>query len=189
MTDKDGRLLWFGDYDGWGRLDSETNITGAHQPFRLQNQYCDAETGLHYNFYRYYEPNCGRFVNQDPIGLWGGENLYAFTPSVTKWFDPLGLIPLTAEQMAEQLAKRINKNSVSFSTPSKIGHIDLIGRAHFDKATQSKIPTPHVQECPRGINPKTGDSQPIKKKETVRPATKNDIRTAEKLARLKGLIE
>ena len=35
MTDRDGRLLWFGDYDGWGRLDSETNITGAHQPFRL----------------------------------------------------------------------------------------------------------------------------------------------------------
>ena len=59
MTDKDGRLLWFGDYDGWGRLDSETNITGAHQPFRLQNQYCDAETGLHYNFYRYYDPNSG----------------------------------------------------------------------------------------------------------------------------------
>ncbi|WP_318527725.1 RHS domain-containing protein [Neisseria zalophi] len=41
MTDKDGRLLWFGDYYGWGKLKSETNITNAHQPFRLQNQYCD----------------------------------------------------------------------------------------------------------------------------------------------------
>ena len=91
MTDKDGRLLWFGDYDGWGRLNGETNITGAHQPFRLQNQYCDAETGLHYNFYRYYEPNAGRFINQDPIGLWGGENLYAFAPNAQGWVDPLGL--------------------------------------------------------------------------------------------------
>ena len=92
MTDKDGRLLWFGDYDGWGRLDSETNITGAHQPFRLQNQYFDAETGLHYNFYRYYEPNSGRFVNQDPIGLEGGDNLYAFAPNAQGWVDPLGLV-------------------------------------------------------------------------------------------------
>ena len=91
MTDKDGRLLWFGDYDGWGRLDSETNITGAHQPFRLQNQYCDAETGLHYNLFRYYDPNSGRFVNQDPIGLEGGENLYAFAPNAQGWVDPLGL--------------------------------------------------------------------------------------------------
>ncbi|MGN6898059.1 RHS domain-containing protein, partial [Neisseria sp. P0015.S002] len=57
MTDKDGNLVWFGDYFGWGKLKSETNISGiAHQPFRLQNKYCDRETGLHYNFFRYYEP-------------------------------------------------------------------------------------------------------------------------------------
>lgn len=50
----------------------------AYQPFRLQNQYADRETGLHYNFFRYYEPEVGRFVNQDPIGLFGGDNLYQF---------------------------------------------------------------------------------------------------------------
>ena len=92
MTDKDGNLLWFGDYDGWGRLNGKTNITGAHQPFRLQNQYCDTETGLHYNFFRYYEPDAGRFVNQDPIGLEGGFNFYQFAPNIQEWLDPLGLI-------------------------------------------------------------------------------------------------
>ena len=91
MTDSDGNLLWFGDYHGWGKLKSETNITGAHQPFRLQNQYCDAETGLHYNFFRYYEPDAGRFVNQDPIGLEGGDNLYSFAPNTQYWTDTLGL--------------------------------------------------------------------------------------------------
>ncbi|WP_318527719.1 RHS repeat domain-containing protein [Neisseria zalophi] len=91
MTDKkDGNLLWFGDYFGWGKLKSETNITGAHQPLRLQNQYCDQETGLHYNFFRYYEPECGRFVNQDPIGLWGGSNFYGFAPNTQIWVDVLG---------------------------------------------------------------------------------------------------
>ena len=92
MTDDKSNLVWFGDYYGWGKLKSETNVTGtAHQPFRLQNQYCDEETGLHYNFFRYYEPDAGRFVNQDPIRLEGGENLYAFAPNTNKWLDVLGL--------------------------------------------------------------------------------------------------
>ncbi|EGQ77031.1 RHS family protein, partial [Neisseria macacae ATCC 33926] len=55
MTDKDGNLLWFGNYTGWGRLKEETKVTdSAYQPFRLQNQYADRETGLHYNLFRYY---------------------------------------------------------------------------------------------------------------------------------------
>lgn len=92
MTDKDGNLLWFGNYTGWGRLKEETRVTdNAYQPFRLQNQYADRETGLHYNFFRYYEPDAGRFINQDPIGLWGGENLYTFSPNTQYWVDFLGL--------------------------------------------------------------------------------------------------
>ena len=92
MTDKDGNLLWFGNYTGWGRLKEETKVTdSAYQPFHLQNQYCDRETGLHYNFLRYYEPSSGRFINQDPIGLMGGENLYFFAPNTQEWVDPLGL--------------------------------------------------------------------------------------------------
>ena len=92
MTDKDGNLLWFGNYTGWGRLKEETKVTyNAYQPFRLQNQYADRETGLHYNFFRYYEPDAGRFVNQDPIGLLGDENFYIFSPNVYDWIDPLGL--------------------------------------------------------------------------------------------------
>ena len=71
MTDKDGNLLWFGNYTGWGRLKEETKVAdSAYQPFCLQNQYADRETGLHYNFFMYYEPGAGRFVNQEPIGLW-----------------------------------------------------------------------------------------------------------------------
>jgi len=92
MTDKDGNLLWFGNYTGWGRLKEETKVADStYQPFRLQNQYADRETGLHYNFFRYYEPDAGRFVNQDPIGLWGDDNFYTFAPNTQDWIDPLGL--------------------------------------------------------------------------------------------------
>ena len=93
MTNSEGNLVWFGNYTGWGRLKEETKVTdSAYQPFRLQNQYCDRETGLHYNFFRYYEPDASRFVNQDPIGLLCGEdNLYQFAVNVQSWIDPLGL--------------------------------------------------------------------------------------------------
>ena len=93
MTDIHGNLLWYGEYTAWGRLKKDERVyKNAHQPFRLQNQYCDQETGLHYNLMRYYEPEAGRFVNQDPIGLLGaGDNLYQFAVNAQSWIDPLGL--------------------------------------------------------------------------------------------------
>ena len=54
------------------------------------DQYADRETGLHYNFFRYYEPDAGG-VNQDPIGLDGGDNLYLFAFNSQIWVDALGL--------------------------------------------------------------------------------------------------
>ena len=92
MTDKDGNLLWYGEYTAWCRLKEETKVKdSAYQPFRLQNQYADREMGLHYNFFRYYEPDAGRFVNQDPIGLMGGTNFYQFSMNALGGVDPLGL--------------------------------------------------------------------------------------------------
>ena len=92
MTDIHGNLLWYGEYTAWGRLKKDGRVyKNAHQPFRLQNQYYDEETGLHYNFFRYYESDSGRFINQDPIRLIGGDNLYFFSPNTQDWYDPLGL--------------------------------------------------------------------------------------------------
>ena len=94
MTDSQGKLIWKGRYDAWGQLIHDSNRhaqRSAHQPFRLQNQYFDQETGLHYNFLRYYEPALGRFITQDPIGLMGGMNLYRFEGTVQNQVDVLGL--------------------------------------------------------------------------------------------------
>ena len=92
MTDKDSKFLWFGEYTAWGRLKKNERVyKDAHQPFRLQNQYFDEEIGLHYNFIRYYESEADRFVNQDPIRLLSGDNLYQFALNTQKWIDSLGL--------------------------------------------------------------------------------------------------
>ena len=61
------------------------------QSLRFQGQYHDSETGLHYNRFRHYDPDMGRFISQDPIGLLGGENLYQHAPNPVGWVDPLGL--------------------------------------------------------------------------------------------------
>jgi RHS repeat-associated protein len=61
----------------------------ASQP--AVGQWFDAESGLHYNVYRYFDPELGRYLTPDPIGTRGGLNEYAPVPSPVMWMDPLGL--------------------------------------------------------------------------------------------------
>jgi RHS repeat-associated protein len=59
---------------------------------RFPGQIHDPETGLHYNYFRDYEPGTGRYVESDPIGLWSGPSTYGYTwASPLRWFDPFGL--------------------------------------------------------------------------------------------------
>lgn len=98
VTAADGTLVWAGYIRGFGENAADISNSGAyfHQPLRLPGQYFDDETGLHYNLFRYYAPECGRFVSQDPIGLKGGLNLYSYAPNPLRWIDPLGLHQLIA---------------------------------------------------------------------------------------------
>ena len=61
------------------------------QPHRFQGQIYDQETGLHYNRFRYYDPDAGRFISHDPIGLLGGDNQFQYAPNPVLWIDLLGL--------------------------------------------------------------------------------------------------
>ncbi|HBB0804365.1 TPA: hypothetical protein J1A13_004790, partial [Escherichia coli] len=91
MTDSDGKIVWETGYQVWGNTIQEKDHGGVEQNLRYQGQYLDRETGLHYNLHRYYDPDVGRFMVTDPIGLAGGLNLYAYAPNPVSWIDPLGL--------------------------------------------------------------------------------------------------
>ncbi|MFS9089775.1 RHS repeat-associated core domain-containing protein [Streptococcus infantis] len=99
-------------------MKEETQVTdSAYQPFRLQNQYADRETGLHYNFFRYYETDAGQFMNQDPIGLEGGFNFYRFAPNAQEWVDVWGLknnSQLLGEALLNLLGDLVVKHIIKF---------------------------------------------------------------------------
>jgi RHS repeat-associated protein len=90
LFDADGNTAWAAKYKAWGGV-FELDAEQVKQPLRFQGQYFDAETGLHYNRHRYYDPETARFITQDPIGLAGGVNTYQYVVSPIAWTDPLGL--------------------------------------------------------------------------------------------------
>ncbi|KLN56939.1 RHS repeat-associated core domain-containing protein [Variovorax paradoxus] len=103
LTDASGEVIWSARPTGWGES-IEDRVGRISNPIRLQGQYLDEESGLHYNRNRYYDPHIGAFISQDPIGLAGGENFYQFAPNALGWIDPLGLRCLSKRQRA-----RLNK--------------------------------------------------------------------------------
>ncbi|EAM1086492.1 RHS repeat-associated core domain-containing protein [Salmonella enterica] len=88
-------------FDAYGNLVEEETAThwetgerliSFRNPLRFQGQYEDEESGLFYNLNRYYQPELGRYITPDPVGLTGGLNQYAYVGnSPTQWIDPLGL--------------------------------------------------------------------------------------------------
>ncbi|MDX1552665.1 MAG: RHS repeat-associated core domain-containing protein, partial [Marinobacter sp.] len=90
LTNAQGDLVWSVTYRAYGNV-VRALVNEIDNPIRFQGQYHDPETGLHYNRHRYYNPNIGRFLTPDPIGLAGGLNNYQYVPNPTGWVDPLGL--------------------------------------------------------------------------------------------------
>ena len=89
--DDNGNIVWQADYDIYGNL---RNLHGSRRfiPFRQLGQYEDEETGLYYNWFRYYDPRIGIYISQDPIGLAGNNpTLYAFVTDPNLWKDMFGL--------------------------------------------------------------------------------------------------
>jgi RHS repeat-associated protein len=92
LINTQGLIDWAVELDPWGNVLNEFNPNEIDQPIRMQGQQIDRESGLFYNRHRYYDPQMGRYITQDPIGLEGGVNLYGYVegnPAGT--IDPLGL--------------------------------------------------------------------------------------------------
>ena len=89
LLDEAGKLAWKAQLDVYGVARTDVMKTGC--PWRWPGQYEDEETGLYYNRFRYYDPEAGRYISQDPIRLEGGAELYSYVHDPLVWSDPLGL--------------------------------------------------------------------------------------------------
>jgi len=91
MTTSSGAVVWKAKYTSFGKAAVDPSSTVVN-PLRFAGQYFDAETGLHYNYWRYYDPRIGRYLRADPIGLDEGINLYTYALSnPINAYDPNGL--------------------------------------------------------------------------------------------------
>ncbi|PKA73057.1 RHS repeat-associated protein [Pseudomonas baetica] len=156
LTDQQGDIAWSAHYKAWGEIDEHRSALaqrhGLTNPIRFQGQYHDHETGLHYNRHRYYDPGVGRFISQDPIGLAGGLNLYAYAPNPVGWVDPSGL---TAKKIAcyAKLTKIEDKTRLLSHEFSKYNPIEDAKGGHVHKHGVT-VPGGHykeIRDLQRGI--------------------------------------
>jgi RHS repeat-associated protein len=126
LTNTADRIVWSARYRAYGALAMKDGEL-IDNPLRFQGQYYDQETGLHYNLHRYYDPQTGGFLTQDPIGLAGGAQLYQYVPNPVAWVDPYGLAcketyyRTLSKQHYDQLTKtgKLPATSETFISPTE----------------------------------------------------------------------
>lgn len=95
MVSPTGEVTWHPTTTLWG--DTLGSIGAENDcALRFPGQYHDAESGLNYNFHRYYDPVTARYQSPDPLGLAPQSNPYSYPANPVIWSDPLGLAPYDA---------------------------------------------------------------------------------------------
>ncbi|MEU1050611.1 putative T7SS-secreted protein [Streptomyces sp. NPDC005897] len=97
LIDDQGDIAWRTRSTMWGTTTWPTSST-TYTPLRFPGQYYDPETGLHYNYFRHYDPETARYLTPDPLGLSPAANPQSFVRNPHRWRDPLGLAPETCPE-------------------------------------------------------------------------------------------
>lgn len=129
-VNQQGQVVWAAQSATWGALRQEwqdwreialphllagaANDTWLQPELRQVNQWQDVESGLFYNYQRYYDPERGQYLSADPLGLAGGMHSHGYVENPLTWCDPLGLSgcgeggakPRTTSQLVQEIAKR-----------------------------------------------------------------------------------
>ncbi|OON75601.1 DUF6531 domain-containing protein [Streptomyces tsukubensis] len=92
LLDESGGVAWHARSTLWGTTTWAANST-AYTPLRFPGQYYDPETGLHYNYFRHYDPETARYLTPDPLGLAPAPNPATYVHNPHTWVDYLGLAP------------------------------------------------------------------------------------------------
>ncbi|MET8410506.1 RHS repeat-associated core domain-containing protein [Streptomyces sp. NPDC005195] len=141
-------------------------------PLRFPGQYADTETGLHYNYLRYYAPETARYLTSDPLGLEPAPNPDTYVVNPLAWTDPIGLAPCAKAQW-EQRADFSSQKVMSKKYDSHAGDFGVAGNrnkqtmAQFQQNMRSQMLAPDTKMYRfdyRGQGPAVGFIDPATKK-------------------------
>ena len=175
LTDEAGEIVWECSYQLWGKPIQEIAHREIQQNLRYQGQYLDRETGLHYNTFRYYDPDTGRFTQPDPIGLLGGFNLYQYAPNPLMWVDPFGL-SCTTKNKGKYTEPRLPDKVIV-----KQGNVEIV---HYTRSGDHGPAHLHVKgggpetKIGQGGKPLKGSPEPTSIQQKVINENKSKIRKA-----------
>ncbi|WP_305039434.1 RHS repeat-associated core domain-containing protein, partial [Frankia sp. Cj5] len=133
-----GDLAWQARTTLWGASPPPA-AGGLDCPLRFPGQYHDPETGLHYNYHRYYDPLITSYHSCDPLGLDGGDQPQGYVPNPLSWIDPFGLTynrPNHAGTIVNQDGVRVVIHTRDHPPP----HAHVIGRGDETRIGQNGKP-------------------------------------------------
>ncbi len=164
LTDEAGHIVWACSYQLWGKPIQEIEHSQIQQNLRYQGQYLDRETGLHYNTFRYYDPDIGRFTQPDPIGLLGGFNLYQYAPNGLIWIDPWGLWTYNTMPKIDGFQKHhiipqqlknhdvLKKAGMNIHSVKNIMYLPTSADAHSTRTIHNGSHKPYTRKIERQLN-------------------------------------
>ncbi|MBH5132180.1 RHS domain-containing protein [Streptomyces sp. HB-N217] len=129
LIDESGNVAWRSRKTLWGVTTWQKGST-TYTPLRFPGHYYDPETGLNYNYHRYYDPETARYATPDPLGLAPSPNPATYVNNPYSQVDPLGLSPYE-NTMPDQLAQEL-------ADAERLGVRPLrVGDGGFDEAVNS----------------------------------------------------
>jgi RHS repeat-associated protein len=159
LVDAGGNVAWHATTTLWGSALRTLRQERTDCPLRFPGQYHDQETGLHYNYQRYYDPDTGQYQSIDPLGLAAGPNARAYVPNPFAALDPLGLAEdcELALNAAKSKANQIQAAHSSGKTrPASAAGLSKDGQTFTGASTKGETPPtldPRVQEALDNIPP------------------------------------
>ncbi|MFI6459136.1 putative T7SS-secreted protein [Streptomyces sp. NPDC050538] len=153
LIDEQGDIAWRTRSTLWGTTAWAANST-AYTPLRFPGQYFDPETGLHYNYFRHYDPETARYLTSDPLGLAPAPNPVGYVHNPQTWADPWGLAPCKdAEQNAAARNETVLGKEVPVRDEASVGstsdhnyrktffsaHPDLEGKVVVHHAIEQQV--------------------------------------------------
>src|SRR5439155_26863944 len=133
LIDAEGAIRWHGRTTLWG-VPFFAPQQAADCPLRFPGQYHDPETGLSYNYFRYYDPETARYSSPDPLGLAAAPNHHAYVNNPHTAADPVGLIPCdVADDLAAYRERQGMHAAVSPEDAHTAARLDIDGQSFYGR--------------------------------------------------------